>query len=468
MLKKLEKIAGKSNVLSSKEQRYCYSQDATFNTYEVNVPDAVVLPETTEQVCEILKYANANDIKVIARGAGTNLAGCCLSVKSEPGVCPDAKKSEKFIVMHFSRMNKILEINKQDLICKVQPGVIVGDLQDIVEAQGLFYPPDPSNLRVSTIGGSVALSSGGPRTFKYGTTKDYVIGLEVVLANGEVLKTGCNCAKNVTGYNLTQLFVGSEGTLGIVTQATLRLIAKPQEKRLLLCYFDKIENALEAVGGLICASITPAVVDFLDQMTIRTIEDYCHSGLLTDKNALLFVEIDGESVDVDCQEQKIDEICRNFGAVLIQKPENEEQTQKFWTARRSAFASCTKIAPNVLSEDIVVPRSKILELVKGIEKIAEKNQLTIAVMGHAGDGNMHPHFILDLRQDGVLQRFLSAKDELFNLALALGGSLSGEHGIGCEKSRYINQALDFNAIAYMKKIKQIFDPNDILNPNKIF
>lgn len=454
ILNTLEKIAGKKNIISDKEGLYAYAFDCAHIPYSDKYPCVVVFPQNTLQVSEILKLANKHRIPVIERGAATNHAGGCAPVKGG-------------IILHFSKMNKIIEINNQDLTCKVQPGVVVGELQKQVFKSGLFFPPDPSNLAVSTVGGGIALSSGGPRAFKYGTFKDYVLDLEVVLADGTIIKTGAPTVKNVTGYNLTQLIVGSEGTLAVVTEATLRLIPAPETTNVLLAYFNTIENAVDAVSAIINNHLTPSVVDLIDKKTVQTIESFYPTGLLCDKDAVLLIEIDGDKASVEHQQAKILELCRNFGAEYIDCAADEVHRNKIWTARRSAFGACAQLAPNVITEDVVVPRSKIAELSKGILQISQRYDLITMVMGHIGDGNIHPNFALDLRDKRQKENFEKAKTELFRLAVSLGGTLSGEHGIGCQKADFLPLALDRTTLKLMSQIKNIFDPNYILNPEKM-
>ncbi len=455
IVSQLEKIVGKSNVLSSYEERYCYSFDSTNIVEEVKIADAVVFPENTNQVSEIMKFAHKNNIPVVARAAATNLVGGCIPKSGG-------------IIIHFSKMNKIIEINKDNLYCKVEPGVVVKDLQVAVEKLGLYYPPDPSNLVVSMMGGSIALSSGGPRSFKYGTTKDYVLDLEVVLADGTILQTGSSCSKNVTGYNLTQLFVGSEGTLGLVTKATIKLIPQPEAKRVMLAYFNNLEDASNTVNDIISNLITPSVIDLIDKNTLTTIEKFYPAGLLIDKEAALLIEIDGFKNDLDSQYEKIIAICEKNNSEYIQTAKSEEETARIWTARRSSFGATAKLAPNVVTEDVVVPRENIVALVKGIQKLCKKYSLTACIMGHIGDGNIHPNIAIDLRNEIELTNYKKAKEELFELAISLGGTLSGEHGIGCEKSKFLPKALSKETIECMKQIKTLFDPKNILNPGKIF
>lgn len=455
IIDKIKKIVSPSNVLTELEERYVYALDATNKQNIENLPEVVVFAETVEQVQQIVKLAYDNEIPIIARGAGTNLVGACITVKGG-------------IVLNFSKMNKILEINQENLNARVQPGVVVGDLQAEAEKLGLFYPPDPSNLKVSTIGGSIGLSSGGPRTFKYGSTKDYIIDLKVVMADGNIINTGSNTAKNATGYHLSQLFIGSEGTLGIVVEALVKLIPKPEGSKVILAYFDKISDATHAVNVILQNKLVPATLDILDKKTLQTVEQFYPAGLLTNKDAALFIEVDGYLSSLDYQQNKVVELCKQSGAAEIRFSKDDEDAQKIWTARRSAFGACAKLRPNVVAEDVVVPREKIAELVEGIRRICDKNNLLVCIMGHIGDGNIHPNIPLDLNDEADVKNYSYAKDEIHQLALDLGGTLSGEHGIGCEKSKYMTNAIDDVTLEYMKKIKKVFDPKGILNPQKIF
>lgn len=451
----MESIVGKDNVLSSYDEVYTYSTDSTNITNPNEIADVVVFVQNTQQVSKIMKYANSKSIAVIARAAGTNLCGACLPKKGG-------------IILDFAKMNKIIEINKDNLICKVEPGVVVEDLQKAVDEFDLFYPPDPSNLKVSMIGGSIGLSSGGPHTFKYGSTKDYIIDLEVVLADGSIMNTGSSCSKDVTGYNMTSLFVGSEGTLGIVTQATIRLIPKPEAKRVMLAYFDDLEDTSKTANDIISNLITPSVIDLMDKNTLKTVESFYPCGLQTDKTAALLIEIDGFKSTLDEQYKKIIEICKNNNSSYIQTATTKEEEDRIWISRRSSFGATAKLAPNVLTEDVVVPRENIVPLVKGIQEICNKYELKTCIMGHIGDGNIHPNMALDLRNPVERLNFERAKKELFELALSLNGRLSGEHGIGCEKSAFINKAINPKNLSMMKQIKKLFDPKNILNPEKIF
>ena len=367
LIDSLERILPRKNILSQIEERYVYSQDASNLPNIKNIADAVVFVESIEQVQEVVKLAAKYKIPVICRGAGTNVVGACLI---EHGG----------IVLNFSKMNKIIEINPKNMTARVQSGVIVGELQNEVEKYGLYYPPDPSNLAVSTIGGSIAQSSGGAKTFKYGSTKDYVIDMKVVMANGEILQTGASTIKNATGYNLGSLFVGSEGTLGIVVEATLKLIPKPETRQVLMAYFDKIEDAVSAVDEIIDEKVFPATIDFMDKNAIQTVEKFFPSGLLTDKEAALIIEIDGFLEAVKHQSEIILSILKKANASAIQYSTNENEYNKIWKARRSSMGACAKLKPNVTTDDVIVPRQNLAKLVLGIRRICEKYKLDVCMV----------------------------------------------------------------------------------------
>ena len=455
LISDLKKTLPAENVLTTLEERYVYAQDATNIPQIKNLPDAVVFVDSIEQVQNVVKLANRYKIPVICRGAGTNVVGAC--VVEHGG-----------IILNFSRMNKILEINSVNMTARVQPGVIVGDLQKQVDEIGLFYPPDPSNLAVSTIGGSIAQSSGGAKTFKYGSTKDYVIDMLVVMANGELLRTGANTIKNATGYNLVSLFVGSEGTLGIVVEATLKLIPKPEAKKVFMAYFDTVKEAVNAVNSIIDRKIFPATIDFMDKNAIQTVEKFYPAGLLTDKDAALLIEVDGFKVSMAYQEKVILEILQMSNASAIQSSHNDDEYNKIWTARRSSMGACAKLKPNVTTDDVIVPRENLAELVEGIRNICKKYNLTPCLVGHVGDGSVHPQIPIDYNDEAEYKNYKLAKSEIYDLTARLGGILSGEHGIGLMKRDHINKVINSVAIDYMRQIKKTFDPNNILNPYKIF
>lgn len=455
LISDLKKNIPASNVLDTLEERYAYAQDATNIKAIKNLPDAVVFVKNIDQVQTVVKLANKYKIPIICRGAGTNVVGAC--VVEHGG-----------IILNFSKMNKIINISPENMTAKVEPGVVLGHFQREVEKFGLFYPPDPSNLAVSTIGGSIAQSSGGAKSFKYGTTKDYVIDLKVVMANGEILRTGANTIKNATGYNLNTLFVGSEGTLGIVVEATLKLIPKPESKKVLMAYFDSVKEAVLAVNSIIEQRIYPATIDFMDKNAIQTVEKFYPANLLTDKEAALIVEIDGFECSMQYQEDIIVNILNASNASKIQVSHNEDEYNKIWTARRSSMGACAKLKPNVTTDDVIVPRENLEALVLGIRAICEKYNLDVCMVGHVGDGSVHPQIPIDYNDEEEYRCYKLAKSEIYDLTAKLGGILSGEHGIGSEKRNHIHKVINSVALDYMRQIKKTLDPKNILNPYKIF
>ena len=455
LIKELNKALPKENILSDEAERYVYSFDASNNQQNKALPDAVVFVENIEQVLKVVKIANEQMTPIICRGAGTNTVGAC--VPTHGG-----------IVLNFSKMNKILEINPENMTARVQPGVVVGDLQKAVEKQGLFYPPDPSNLKISTIGGSIAQNSAGARCFKYGATKDYIIDMLVVMANGELIRTGSNTIKNATGYNLGSIFIGSEGTLGIVVEATIKLIPKPEETQVIMAYFDTVEDSIYAVNKIIEKQVFPATIDFMDKNAIQTVEKFYPTGLLCDKESALIIELDGYNTEISRQRETICEILRTNNAANIQYSRTKEEAEHIWAARRSSMAACTKLKPNVTTDDIIVPRSNLAKLVKGVQDICTRHNLTVCLVGHVGDGSVHPQIPIDYNNKDEYKHYKIAKSEIYQLTARLGGIISGEHGIGLEKKAYITQVVDGGALGYMRQIKKIFDPKNILNPYKIF
>lgn len=451
----LERIVPTKNILASIEECYVYAQDGTNGIESDVLPDVIVFPETIEEVQSVLRFANQHSVPVVARGAGTNLVGACIPKNGG-------------IILNFAKMDKILDVNKTNMTATVQPGVVVGDLQESVREFGLFFPPDPSNLKVSTIGGAIAQSAGGPKTFKYGTTKDYILGLKVVLADGSLLETGTNTIKNATGYHLEQLFIGSEGTLGIVVEATLKLIPKPETTNVVMAYFDKIEDATNSVTNMIDKNIYPSTIDFMNRYTLQTVEKFYPCGLLTDKEAALIIEVDGFNISMETQIMRLETVLSLSGAVKVVVANNKDEQERIWTARRSSFGAAAKLKPDVMTNDMVVPRVNISKLVRGINDICDKYGLIVSVVGHIGDGNIHPQIPLDLNNEEEVSAYEKAKSEFYELTLALGGTLSAEHGIGLEKKEFLKNAVSPESLEYMKKIKKLFDPNNILNPGKIF
>lgn len=450
----LQKIV-KTKILSSEEERFCYAQDAANIKEKYKKPDAVIFVETAEEVQKILKYANKNKIPVISRGAGTNMVGAC--------VCPKGG-----IVLNFSRMNSIIEFNPENMSMKVQPGVILNDIKKLAESKGLFYPPDPSNFKVSTIGGSIAQSSSGAKAFKYGTTKDYILSLTVVLADGTLMKLGSGTVKDAVGYHLNQLIIGSEGTLAVVVEAELKLIPKPETTNLITAYFDDYESAANGVNNIIQERIFPSAIDFMDKNAINTVEQFYPCGLNTTKECLLMIEPDGFKKTVEIQTETIVDILKKTGASYITVFEDEASKENFWTARRSSFAATAKLGLDVVSEDVIVPRTNLIKMINGCQNIYKKYNLSLCMVGHIGDGNLHPQVALNLENENDFKALAAAKSELYALVTSLGGTISSEHGVGIEKLSYVEKTLDSNSLEYMKRIKMLFDPNNILNPGKVF
>lgn len=448
---KLKKIC--PDILLKKEDVYVYAFDTSQNPENLILPIAVVFPKNTKEVSSIAKLCNEYKISIVPRAQGTNH-------------CGGTRPVENCIIMHFSKMNKILNIDSENLIAIVEPNVVIGELNKKLDKLNLFFPPDPSNLAVSTVGGAVALNAGGPRTFKYGNTKNYVINLEVVLADGTIIETSKNIAKNVTGYDLVNLFVGSEGTLGLITKITLKLIPKPQTRLLTLCYFDDLISATKCVNKVINSGFIPSTLDLIDKFTIQTIEKFNPCGLLINKEAMLLIELDGFKQCVQYELDILKEILENSNATSIIQAKNEIENENIWRARRSAFSALSQLKPNVITEDIVAPKSKIVDFVLKTQELSKKYNIITAIMGHAGDGNIHPNFALDLENIEEKNNFKKLKDELFSYAISIGATLSGEHGIGIQKQKYLPMALDKNAHNLMRNIKKLLDENNILNTGK--
>ncbi len=450
-------IVGKDNLYTSYEDLYCYTYDASFikADFEKDLAGVVVYPGNTEEVAQILKLANLEKIPVVPRGAGSNVCGGTISIGDS-------------IILVLKRMNKLLELDRENLIAVVEPGVITGQLQSEVEQVGLFYPPDPASLAFSTMGGNVAECAGGPRGVKYGVTRDYVIGLEVVLATGEVINTGGRTIKNVTGYDMTKLFTGSEGTLGVITKIIVKLIPLPEAKNTMLAVFSEIDHASETVSEIIAKGVVPTTLELLDNIYIRNIEEYVKIGLPTDAEAVLLIEVDGDKEILDKQIRKIEEICQRLGAVQIRIAKSKEEAEELWRARRSAFPAVARVRPTIIGEDVTVPRSSIPSMVRRIREIAAKYEVMIAVLGHAGDGNLHATLLTDETNLEEWARVEKAIEELFVAAVELGGSISGEHGIGRTKTKFITLQTGEVGLEIQRRIKQALDPNNILNPGVMF
>jgi glycolate oxidase len=365
-------------------------------------------------------------------------------------------------------MNKILRIDPENLLAVVEPGVVTYDLQQEVEKIGLFYPPDPASLKTSTLGGNVAECAGGPRAVKYGVTKDFVLGLEAVLPTGEIISAGVQTVKSVVGYDLTKLLVGSEGTLAVITKIILRLLPLPKAKRTMLAIFPDIEGAATTVSQIISSRIIPTTLEFMDNSTIRCVEDFLHMGLPVDAGALLIIEVDGAPEALQGEVEEIEKICRSNQAIETKVAKDKQEAEDLWKARRAVSSAVVKLNPTKINEDVTVPRSKVAEILRRVEAISKKHNLIIVNFGHAGDGNIHVNVLIDKRKPGESERAHEAVKEIFKAALDLGGTLSGEHGIGITKAPYLGMELGDMGIEVMKRIKKSFDPNNILNPGKIF
>lgn len=420
-----------------------------------SLPDGVVYPGSTADVSRIVKVLAAHRIPLVSRGSGTNLCGGTVPVHGG-------------VVMVMHRMNQILEVDLENLTAIVQPGLNTKQFITHVESLGLFYPPDPSSMSISTIGGNIAECSGGLRGLKYGTTKDYVIGLEAVLANGEIIRTGGKLMKDVAGYDLTKLLVGSEGTLAVITEATLKLIPPPKYKKTMLAMYKDIYGAARTVSRIIENRIIPATLEFLDNPTIKVVDDFAKLGLPRDMEAILLIEQDGDQEAVERDIARIADICRAEQAERVDVAESDEHALKLLTARRSAFTALARLRPTTILEDATVPRSKIADMVMEINKIAKKYNVQICTFGHAGDGNLHPTATTDARDQEEIHRVEEAFAEIFEAAIALGGTITGEHGVGMVKSPYLEWKVGSAGIEVMRAVKTAFDPHNLLNPGKMF
>lgn len=447
----LKAIVGEGKYFDNKEDLLMYSYDAFMVK---GMPEVVLLPVSTEEVTKVMKVASREKIPVTARGAGTNLTGGSVPVKGG-------------IVLAFTKMNKILKIDKENRIAVLQPGVINMEFQKELAKQGLYYPPDPGSMAVTTMGGNVAENAGGPRAVKYGVTKDYLLGLEVVLASGEVLRTGGKTIKNVTGYNLTQLFCGSEGTLGIITEMTLRLIPLPETKRTLQAAYKNLGDAGKTVTKVFEIGILPVALEILDKVFINIIEDYTHVGLPREAEALLLIEVDGPETTVAPQAERLTKLCQEMGAHEIKVAKTAKENDEIWRARRSAYGAEARLKPTAIAEDCTVPVGNLIAMFHEVAKIAEKYKLLIPVVAHAGDGNLHPQILTDSRDKEEMKRVEKAIDEISIKAVELGGTLTGEHGIGIAKREILPFELGETAMEITRNIKRVFDPLNILNPDKV-
>jgi len=452
LILEMVQVLGKDRVKQELEDLICYSYDST-NLIEM--PGVVVFPKTTEEVSSVLKIATQWRVPVTTRGGGTNLVG---------GTVPQ----EGTIVLSTQLFNQIIEVDDENFLAVVEPGLITRDLHRAVEAKGLFYPPDPASLNMSTIGGNVAENAGGPRGFKYGVTRDYLLGLTIVLMDGRIIKAGGRTIKNVSGYDLTRFFAGSEGTLGVITQITVRLIPLPEYKKTMLVLFDELDQAAETVSAIIRGKVVPTTLELMDHEIIDLIEQRDPVGFPRDVGAAMLFEVDGAEGEVQVQIEKIERICLSQGARSVKVAANQEDADNLWRGRRNAFGVMAQSFTNVYPEDATVPRNKVPEMIRRMKEIGKKYKVGMLILGHMGDGNLHPNICINDDESGAVERAEQAIDAVFAAALECGGTLSGEHGIGQAKKKYLSWQFDDDTIAVMKELKKTLDPHGLLNPGKIF
>ena len=444
---------GADRVLTAREDILPYGFDGTAILKQL--PACVVFPRDAADVAFCLGLARQHHAPVVTRGSGTGLSGGSVPVAGAIVVC-------------MAKMDRILEVDTANLTLRAEAGAITQDLYNAADAVGLFYPPDPGSMKISTIGGNVAENSGGLRGLKYGVTRDYVMGLEVVLADGSICWLGSKCVKDVAGYNLRDLFIGSEGTLGVITQVLLKVLPKPAARQTLLATFTAMDAAAEVVSAIIAARIIPCTLEFLDQKTIRCVDDFAQVGLPRDAAAILLIETDGHPAAVADEALRIEELCRRHGASSVRCAATAEEAAQLATARRSAFSALARLRPTTLLEDVTVPRSELASMIRSVEAIAEKHDVTIATFGHFGDGNLHPTVLTDERDAAEMHRVEAALAEIFAAALERGGTITGEHGVGLAKKPYLKRQLGDASYDLLRLIKHTLDPERLLNPGKIF
>jgi len=448
----IRRIVGPDRCRTDPETRICYGYDAT---RQQAMPELVVTPKTTEEISQVMKTAYEHSVPVYPRGAGSGLTG---------GAVP----TQEGLVLDLCSMNRILSIDPETFVAWVEPGVVLQDLQAAVEAVGLFYPPDPASSDVATIGGAVAECAGGLRCIKYGVTRDYIMALEVVLPTGEIIRTGSVAAKSVTGYDLTRLFVGSEGTLGIFTKIAVRLIPKPEAEETILAILPDLEGAATVTNRILESHIVPRALELIDEHCLRAVQAYAPSETLPETGAVVLVELDGPAGTLAAPREKIIEICKAAGARTVRWSADPEERDALWSLRRNISPAVYAICARKVSEDICVPRNRLLETFRRVDRIGERHRFTIAKYGHAGDGNIHINVLLENTEPETLKRAERAVEDIFRVAIELGGTLTGEHGIGNTKSAYLRLECGPVEIELMRRLKRLFDPKNLLNPGKIF
>ena len=452
-IEKLRNVVGAENVLTSKEDLIPYAFDGTAAMKEM--PGCVMFAVSTDEVSAVLKLANDSGTPVVTRGSGTGLSGG--SVPS--GDC---------IVLCTVKMEKILEVDSANLTMTAEPGVTTIQIAEAAEKAGLFYPPDPGSMKISTIGGNVAENSGGLRGLKYGVTRNYVMGMEVVLPDGEVMRLGNKCVKDVAGFSLKDVMIGSEGTLGVITKVLLKLIPKPAAKKTMVATFDAMDAAAQTVSDIIAAQIIPCTLEFLDRTTIHCVEDFAKVGLPLDCEALLLMETDGHPAAVAEEAAKMEELAKANGAKEVRVAKDDAEATQLATARRSAFSALARLAPTIILEDATVPRSELAHMIRFVAEVAKKYELKIGTFGHMGDGNLHPTFLTDERNTDEMRRVHEAFTEIFDEAIRLGGTITGEHGIGLAKKEFLPKFAGEAQMRVMRELRKALDPKGILNPGKMF
>jgi glycolate oxidase len=452
IISELVGLLGPGSVLTSAEDLMVYAFDGTAALTQQ--PGCVVFVRTAAEIQAVLRLAQRTKTPVVTRGSGTGLSGGSLPV---PGC----------IVLCTVHMNRILEVDRANLTLLAEPGATTLQIAEAAAAAGLFYPPDPGSMKISTIGGNVAENSGGLRGLKYGITRNYVMGLEVVLPDGEILFTGNKCVKDVAGYSLKDLFIGSEGTLGVITRVLLRLIPQPAAKQTLMATFDAMDAAAQTVSDIIAAKIIPCTLEFLDRTTLRCVEDYAKIGL-PDCEALLLMETDGHPAQVAEEAARMEEIARANGCREVRKAATEAEANALAGARRSAFSALARVSPTTILEDATVPRSELARMIRFVDQVAKKHRLRIGTFGHMGDGNLHPTFLTDERNTEEMHRVHVAFREIFDEAIRLGGTITGEHGIGVAKKEFLPKFLGDASMRVMRGLRRELDPQGILNPGKMF
>ena len=453
LLGALASVVGEDGVLTRAEDLVPYSFDGTAALKQR--PEAVVFPRTTAQVADCVALAAKSGTPIVTRGSGTGLSGGSVPT---PGA----------IVLCLTQMDAILDVDPRNLTLRAQPGAVTQRIDEAAARHGLFYPPDPGSQRISTIGGNVAENSGGLRGLKYGVTRDYVMGLEVVLADGRIARLGSACVKDVAGYSLKDLFVGSEGTLGIITEVLLKLVPRPASRKTMLALFDRIEDAADTVSAIVAARIIPCTLEFLDRVTAGCVEDYAHVGLPTDCAAVLLMETDGHPAAVADDARQMEAIARANRALDVRLAKDDAEALQLAAARRNAFAALARRRPTTILEDVTVPRSELAAMVAYIAETAARFDLQIGTFGHMGDGNLHPTFLTDERDAAEMDRVHHALDAIVKRTLELGGTITGEHGVGLAKKPWLRLQMGDGGLGLMRQVKRALDPQGLLNPGKIF